>query len=74
MKSVRILSFSGSYFPAFGLNTERNSGKYGPEKLRIWALFTQCHFAILGLEPNYVVNLVVMSLAYLTIAHEPLQN
>ena len=25
MKSVRIRSFSGSYFPAFGLNTERYS-------------------------------------------------
>ena len=30
--------FSGLYFPVFGLNTE----KYGPEKLRIWTLFTQC--------------------------------
>ena len=28
MKSVQIWSFSGPYFPAFGLNT----GKYGPEK------------------------------------------
>ena len=28
MKSVQILSFSGPYFPVFGLNT----GKYGPEK------------------------------------------
>ena len=25
MKSVHIQSFSGSYFPAFGLNTERYS-------------------------------------------------
>ena len=25
MKSVRIRSFSGQYFPAFGLNTERYS-------------------------------------------------
>ena len=30
--------FSGPYFPAFGLNTE----KCGPEKLRIWTLSTQC--------------------------------
>ena len=44
VKSVRIRSFSGPYFPAFGLNTERyqvflcihpNAGKYGPEKLQI---------------------------------------
>ena len=43
--------FSGLYFAAFGLNTERyevsvhilspNAGKYGPEKTRIWTLFTQ---------------------------------
>ena len=35
--------FSGPYFPVFGLNT----GKYGPEKLRIWTLFTQSEFTIL---------------------------
>ena len=37
-------SFPGPYFPVFGLNTEiyRNTGKYGPGKLRIWTLFTQC--------------------------------
>ena len=29
--------FSDPYFPVFGLNT----GKYGPEKLRIWTVFTQ---------------------------------
>ena len=37
VKSTRIRSFSGLYFPAFGLNTR----KYGPEKLRIRTLFTQ---------------------------------
>ena len=34
MKSVLSQSFSGPYFPAFGLNTERycpNSGKYRPK-------------------------------------------
>ena len=34
VESIRILSYSGPYFPAFGLNTERfspNAGKYGPE-------------------------------------------
>ena len=50
MKSVRIRSFSGPYFPEFGLNTKRyslfsvfipNAGKYGPEKLLIWTLFMQ---------------------------------
>ena len=48
MKSVRIWSFSGTYFSEFGLNTEDTSylsvfnpnlGKYGPEKLRIQTLF-----------------------------------
>ena len=47
VKSVRIWSFSGPYFPAFGLNTERygafspNAGKYEPEKLQIRTLFSQ---------------------------------
>ena len=50
VKSVRIRSFSDSYFPAFDLNTEiyrvnsvvsLTAGIYGPEKLRIWTLFTQ---------------------------------
>ena len=40
VKSVRFRSYSGPYFPAFGMNTERYSvslrnqsecGKYGPE-------------------------------------------
>ena len=41
VKSLHIRSFSGPYFPAFGLNTEYlsafspNAGKYGQEKLRI---------------------------------------
>ena len=47
MKSVRIHSFSGPHFLAFGLNTEiysvfsLNAGKYGREKLRIRTIFTQ---------------------------------
>ena len=53
MKSVCIRSFSGRYFPVFGLNMEGysvslrihpNAGKYGPGKLRIRTLFTQCHY------------------------------
>ena len=38
VKSVRIWSYSGSYFPVFSLN----AGKYGVQKLRIRALLTQC--------------------------------
>ena len=38
-KSVRIRSFSGPYFPVFS----PNAGKYGPKKLRIRKLFTQCN-------------------------------
>ena len=38
VKIVRIRSFSGPHFPAFS----PNAGKYGPEKLRIQTLFTQC--------------------------------
>ena len=42
VKRVRIWSFSGSHFPAFGLNRDTpflsifspNAGKYGSEKLR----------------------------------------
>ena len=47
VKSVCIRSFSGPFFPAFGLNTpylfffSPNAGKYGPEKLRSRTLFTQ---------------------------------
>ena len=48
-------SFSGAYFPAFGLHTDiyrnlvnlcfsTNTVKYGPEKLYIWTLFTRCSF------------------------------
>ena len=43
VRSVRIRRFSGPYFPAFGLNT----GKYGPEKLRIRTFITQRDMAIL---------------------------
>ena len=47
MKSVGIRRFSGPYFLVLGLNVSPyfsvfspNAGKYGPEKLRIRALFT----------------------------------
>ena len=48
-QSVRVQSFSGPHFPAFGLDPERHgvslrvqskSGNYGPEKLRIRTLHT----------------------------------
>ena len=29
MKRVHIRSFSGPYFPAFGLNTEKKNSEYG---------------------------------------------
>ena len=48
VKSICIRNFSGPYFPAFGLNTERylsvfipNAGNYGRKKLRIRTLFMQ---------------------------------
>ena len=49
VKSVRIESFPGPYFPAFAVNTEISSvnlriqsegRKHGPEKFQIWTLFT----------------------------------
>ena len=56
VKSVHIWSFSRLHLPPFGLNTEGygvsslsvfslNAGKYGPEKLRIQTLFTQCWYS-----------------------------
>ena len=51
MNSVRIRSFSGPYFPAFGRIRRDtpyvsvfspNAGRYGPEKLQIRTLITQC--------------------------------
>ena len=53
--------FSGPYFSAFGLNTERykvsfriqsECGKYGPEKLRIRPLFTQKIANVLGVSTS----------------------
>ena len=50
VKSVRVWSLSGPYFPIFGLSTERyteekygpDAGKYGPEKLRIDWIGLEC--------------------------------
>ena len=47
VKSVRIRSFSGTYFPTLALNTPylsvfgSNAGNYEPEKLQIQTLVTQ---------------------------------
>ena len=35
VKSVRIWSFSGPYFPTFGLNTERRGTQYSPYSVRM---------------------------------------
>ena len=48
MKSVGIRSFSSPYFPAFIFSP--NSGKHGPEKIRIRTLFTQCMVGSLLLQ------------------------
>ena len=47
---VRIRSCSGSYFPAFGLNSvfSPNAEEYGSEKLRIRTFFTQCKLIHFG--------------------------
>ena len=51
LKNVHILSFSGLYFSAFEMNAKiyrvnpvfsPNTGKHGPEKIRIRTLFMQC--------------------------------
>ena len=52
VKSVRNQSFTGPYFPAFALNT----GKCGPEKLRIRRLFT---LGLSWIENTQVVNIYV---------------
>ena len=41
-KSIHTQSFSVPCFPVFSPNT----GKYGPEKLRIWTLFTNVSFIL----------------------------
>ena len=51
---IIVKRYSGQYFPAFGLNTEisvfsPNAGKYRPEKLRIWTLFTQWQAGVINI-------------------------
>ena len=66
VKRVHIRSFSGPYFPALRLNTERysyhsafrpNAEKYGPDKLQIRILFTQW---ILSLKYFMSFNLLLV--------------
>ena len=54
VKSVRIRSFSGPYFPTFGLYTERyETSKYGPEKLQIPIFFTHYDIFINNRNKHY---------------------
>ena len=65
VKSVCIRSFSGQYFPEFGLNSGRyfvcspHAGKYRPEKFRIRTLFTQgvAHHYLLALHTSKTIHL-----------------
>ena len=77
MKSVRIRSFSGPHFPAFGLNTERygvslslfipNEGKYGPEKLQIQTLFMHC-ILIEYLFKAAIVHKCILKILFLNVS------
>ena len=64
VKSVQIRSFSGPYFPVFGVNTERysvfstNAGNTDQRKLRIWTFFTQ--FSLM--QPRSVVDVSCINL------------
>ena len=67
VKSAKYGVFSGPYFPVFS----PNAGKYGPEKIRIWTLFTQWMFAEESICtksqcPDYVLQMYV-KLAFLFI-------
>ena len=55
--------FSGAHFPVFGLNT----GKYGPEKTRIWTLHSDSlsysyHLYNTSLWPFFLLDLLLCSL------------
>ena len=58
VKMIQIRSFSGPHFPAFGLNT----GKYGPEKLRILTLFIQWRLIQYGYERHLISNKIMRDL------------
>ena len=50
MKSVQIQSFSGPYFPVFGLNKR----KYGPEK----TLYLDTFHTVKYTPPNFILLLL----------------
>ena len=68
VKSVRIRSFSGRYFPEFGLNTFGYSvfgkipcaGKYRPKILQIWTLFMQgCYAQQRSLKKDFSFSILM---------------
>ena len=73
MKSDRIRSFSGPYFPAFGLNTpclsvfSPNAGKYGPENSK-YGYFSRRAFLWLWSQED------LCTLARNIIAHTRIKN
>ena len=67
MKSVQIRSFSGPYFPTFGLNMDilrkstysvRMQENTDQKKIRIWTFFTECwiHLADKNSQPGAKIN------------------
>ena len=54
VKSVSIRSFSGPYFPVFGLNT----GKYGPEKTPYLDTFHAVPMIYFWFSLRYMENLL----------------
>ena len=78
-KSVRIRSYSGPYFPAFGINTERqqvskylplfspNVEKCGPKYFRIWTLY-----AVDGSDGCFDLDILIISLKEKTITESGL--
>ena len=71
---VRIRSFSGLHFSAFGLSTERyvyppvfdpNAGKYRPEKLQLRTLFMQCVAFVSVLILSFLFRELILLVIYL---------
>ena len=68
MKGVRIQSFSGPYFPAFGLNLSVLSirmGEVRARKTRIRTLFTYC---------VVVIIIILLLLIYLLLVKHSIYN
>ena len=62
VKSVRIRSFSGTYFPAFKLKYlsvfSPYAGTKEPEKLQIWTLFMQLNGLIGKVDGIFLVKTI----------------